>query len=123
MQDDPQRWVYGWRRFVLDAGLLVYPAIVGVNAFTEGNQDDEVDLLRIDNTVEDVQLKRLAQVKHDRDDEAVAASLRRIADEAADPTVNLMPAFIAAVRVYATEEEIVNAMRPVFGTYVETTAV
>ncbi|TDP96171.1 sensor histidine kinase [Labedaea rhizosphaerae] len=36
MQDDPQRWVYGWRRFVLDAGLLVYPAIVGVNAVQDG---------------------------------------------------------------------------------------
>ena len=36
MQDDPQRWVYGWRRFVLDAGLLVFPAIVAVNVV----QDD-----------------------------------------------------------------------------------
>lgn len=98
--------------------------IVGVNAFTEGNEDDDaVDLLRIDNSVEDYQLKRLAQVKHDRDDEAVDAALARITADAADPNVNLMPAFIEAVRVYATEEEIVNCMRPIFGTYVETTVV
>ena len=30
MTDDPQRWVSGWRRAALDAGLLVYPAIAVV---------------------------------------------------------------------------------------------
>ena len=40
-----------------------------------------------------------------------------------DPTVNLMPSIIDAVRVYATEEEIAMAMETVFGTYVETAIV
>jgi methylmalonyl-CoA mutase, N-terminal domain len=43
--------------------------------------------------------------------------------DAADPSVNLMPAFIDAVKAYATEEEIVHALERVFGTYVETTVV
>jgi len=30
-----------------------------------------------------------------------------------------MPPIIEAVRAYATEEEIVDAMKPVFGVYVE----
>ena len=38
---------------------------------------------------------------------------------ASDPTRNLMPAIIAAVKTYATEEEIANAMEVVLGTYVE----
>jgi methylmalonyl-CoA mutase N-terminal domain/subunit len=33
---------------------------------------------------------------------------------------NLMPATLAAVRARATVGEIVGALRPVFGTYVET---
>ena len=36
-----------------------------------------------------------------------------------EPTTNLMPPIIEAVKAYATEEEVVMAMEPVFGTYVE----
>ncbi len=97
--------------------------IVGVNAFTDGNDDSEQNLLRIGNEVEEYQLKRLAAVKQDRDSDAVATALERIRTEAADPTVNLMPAFIDAVKAYATEEEIVHALESEFGTYVETTVV
>ena len=45
-----------------------------------------------------------------------SAAIRTAAE---DPTVNLMPPIIDAVKTYATEEEISNAMRDVFGTYVE----
>ena len=93
--------------------------IVGVNDFTEGNEDDETNLLRIDHTVEELQRKRLEAVKQERDSAAVEASLAAIRTAAEDPTVNLMPPIIDAVKTYATEEEISNAMRDVFGTYVE----
>ena len=93
--------------------------IVGVNAFTDGNEESEQNLLRIDPAVEDLQLKRLAEVKQDRDDEAVADALGRVRADAADPNVNLMPAFIDAARAYATEGEVVEALEDVFGTYVE----
>ena len=46
-------------------------------------------------------------------------ALSEITNVAADPTQNLMPAIINAVKTYATEEEIANAMEVVFGTYVE----
>jgi methylmalonyl-CoA mutase N-terminal domain/subunit len=39
---------------------------------------------------------------------------------AADPTVNVMPSLIAAVDVYATEGEVMDALADVFGRYVET---
>ena len=93
--------------------------IVGVNEFTDGNEDDETNLLRIDHSVEELQRKRLEAVKQERDSAAVEASLAAIRTAAADPTVNLMPPIIDAVKSYATEEEISNAMRDVFGTYVE----
>ncbi len=93
--------------------------IVGVNEFTDGNEDDEANLLRIDHSVEELQRKRLEAVKQERDSAAVEASLAAIRTAAADPTVNLMPPIIDAVKTYATEEEISNAMRDVFGTYVE----
>jgi methylmalonyl-CoA mutase N-terminal domain/subunit len=93
--------------------------IVGVNEFTDGNEDDETNLLRIDHSVEELQRKRLEAVKQERDSAAVEASLAAIRTAAADPTVNLMPPIIDAVKTYATEEEISNTMRDVFGTYVE----
>ena len=92
--------------------------IVGVNEFTDGNEDDETNLLRIDHSVEELQRNRLGAVKQERASAAVAASLA-VLRSAADPTVNLMPPIIDAVKTYATEEEISNAMRDVFGTYVE----
>jgi methylmalonyl-CoA mutase N-terminal domain/subunit len=97
--------------------------IVGVNAFTDGNDESEQNLLRIDPAVEDLQLKRLAEVKQDRDDAAVAAALGRVRADAADPNTNLMPTFIDAVQAYATEGEIVAALEDVFGTYVEKTVI
>ncbi|MEM8707108.1 MAG: methylmalonyl-CoA mutase family protein [Actinomycetota bacterium] len=93
--------------------------IVGVNDFTDGNDEDETNLLRIDASVEELQRKRLEAVKQERDTAAVEASLAAIRTAAEDPTVNLMPPIIDAVKTYATEEEISNAMRDVFGTYVE----
>ncbi|HAS12467.1 MAG TPA: methylmalonyl-CoA mutase [Acidimicrobiaceae bacterium] len=93
--------------------------IVGVNAFTEGNEDSEQNLLRIDPGVEDLQRKRLAAVKSDRDDTAVDAALARVRADAADPGTNLMPAFIDAVSAYATLEEVVEALESEFGRYTE----
>jgi methylmalonyl-CoA mutase, N-terminal domain len=93
--------------------------IVGVNAFTDGNEESEHNVLRIDPGVEDLQLKRLAAVKADRDDAAVAAALEQVRRTAADPTANTMPAFIDAVRAYATLEEVVGALESVFGRYTE----
>jgi len=92
--------------------------IVGRNAFTDGD-DDDPNLLRIDHATEEYQRKRLDGVKKDRSQEAVDGALRQITADAGDPTVNLMPSIIDAVKVYATEEEIAMAMETVFGTYVE----
>ncbi|MCY3911008.1 MAG: methylmalonyl-CoA mutase family protein [bacterium] len=96
--------------------------IVGVNEFTQG-EDDEANLLSISHETEELQLKRLEKIRGDRDNGAVRASLTALTQAAEQPDVNLMPAIIDAVRTYATEGEIVAALESVFGTYVETAVV
>ncbi len=94
--------------------------MVGVNAFFEGNDDAPPETLRIDPRCEEDQTKRLAAVKADRDGDAVERSLARVRADAGDPAVNLMPALVDAVRVYATLGEIMAAMAEEFGQYRET---
>jgi methylmalonyl-CoA mutase N-terminal domain/subunit len=93
--------------------------VVGVNRFTEGNDDDPMALLQITHEQEQQQIKRLQAVKADRDSDAVARALDRLRSEAADPAVNLMPVLIDAVSVYATEGEIMATMADEFGRYTE----
>jgi methylmalonyl-CoA mutase N-terminal domain/subunit len=93
--------------------------IVGVNAFTEGNDEDQLEILRITAEHEQAQIKRMQAVKADRNDEVVTAVLDRLRTEAADPETNLMPSLIDAVQAYATEGEIMGTLAEVFGRYVE----
>ena len=93
--------------------------IVGVNDFTEGDNPEDRNLLRIGAETEEYQLKRLQTIKTDRNQNQVDEALSDITEIASDPTRNLMPAIINAVKSYATEEEIAAAMESVFGTYVE----
>ena len=93
--------------------------IVGVNKFTEGNEEDNLEILQITNEDEARQLKRLDVVKGKRNQAAVDAVLAKLAKEAADPEINLMPTLIEAVGQYATLGEIMNTMADVFGRHVE----
>ena len=63
--------------------------VIGVNRFTEGNEETAIDILQITNEDEARQIKRLNTVRQDRDEAAVAPALDRLAREAADPEVNL----------------------------------
>ncbi len=92
---------------------------VGVNGFTDGNDDDQIDLLRITTEDESRQRKRLEQVRQDRNQSAVDAALTRVRADAADPEVNLMPALIDAVKVDATLGEIMGTMESEFGRHIE----
>ncbi|HVT42414.1 MAG TPA: methylmalonyl-CoA mutase family protein, partial [Acidimicrobiales bacterium] len=75
--------------------------------------------LAIDPSVEAVQLARLAQVRQERDDDAVRRSLARLAAEATDATINLMPALIEAAGAMVTLGEVTGALESVFGIYTE----
>src|SRR5271165_1913713 len=91
---------------------------VGVNGYTEGD-DGSAEILYIEQHVEDAQRKRLAEVKQARDADAVDRALAAVRADAAEPTTNLVPAVLDAVRARATEGEIIGALGEVFGTWVE----
>ena len=93
--------------------------VVGVNAFTEGNEEDDLAILRITNADEKKQVERLGAVRKTRDATRVDAALATLAKEAADPTINLMPALIEAAKAEATVGEMMGAMVTVFGRHVE----
>jgi methylmalonyl-CoA mutase N-terminal domain/subunit len=91
---------------------------VGVNGYIEG--DDTVpSTLTIDPAVETQQLAALAAVKQARDDEAVRSALARLAGDAGDPTINVMPALIDASRALVTVGECMGALESVFGIWYE----
>ena len=92
--------------------------IVGVSDFLDGN-GDSMDILQITNEDEKRQRDRLDRVRQDRDSEAVEKVLAKLAQEAADPEVNLMPTMIEASHAYATLGEMMSTMAGVFGRHTE----
>ncbi len=89
--------------------------VVGVNAYTEGNEEDPPPTLRVGQEVEDVQLKRLGEVRHSCSADAVEVALQRCARTLETLTRNLMESVGEAVRAYATVGEIMGALAAVFG--------
>ena len=93
--------------------------VVGVNAYTEGNQDGGVPILRIDPELERKQIERVRAVRERRDESAARAALARLTEAAADEHENLMPLLLEAARAEATEGEMVLALQEVFGSWRE----
>ena len=90
--------------------------IVGVNAFTEGNEDQQVEILQIPHDVETNQCDRLSTFKRSRDDDAAKASLDAIRD-AARADENVMDSLVAGAHANCTLGEMVQAMADVYGRY------
>jgi methylmalonyl-CoA mutase, N-terminal domain len=91
--------------------------IVGVNAYTEG-EGGEVPTLRIGPETEQGQVQRVKALRARRDNGSVASRLEEL-KTAARSTENLMPSLLNCVRAYATEGEIMAALKEVFGVYRE----
>ncbi|MEW6231824.1 MAG: methylmalonyl-CoA mutase family protein [Chloroflexota bacterium] len=91
--------------------------IVGVNDYVT-EEPLSIPLLRMDPEGERRQRGRLARVRAERDNEAVARILEAVR-HAAQGKENLMPHFIDAVKAYATLGEICAVLREVFGLYRE----
>jgi methylmalonyl-CoA mutase N-terminal domain/subunit len=92
---------------------------VGVNAFTEGNEDDPVEILRISSALETAQVERVRAVRSRRDSARASNALATLGRAARSPAENLMPHILEAVKAYCTEGEIMQALIEVFGTYTE----
>jgi methylmalonyl-CoA mutase N-terminal domain/subunit len=95
--------------------------IVGVNEYLEPDEKLEIPILYIGDEVEEEQKRCIAEVKRTRDDRACTTALRALTDAARKPAgqANLMERILDCARAYATEGEIRNAMREVFGDHVE----
>lgn len=89
--------------------------IVGVNEFIE-NSDGNIGILKVDPEIEKAQIKRLDEVRNQRDNTTVEESLKRL-KQVASSKENLMPFIYEAVKSYATIGEITNALKEVFGEY------
>ena len=94
---------------------------VGVNIYREDEAEErpvELHPYRAEEAAK--QIARLSKVRAERDPAAVAAMLGGVR-AAATGGQNVMPAVIAAVKVYATVGEVCGVLRDVFGTYREPT--
>jgi methylmalonyl-CoA mutase N-terminal domain/subunit len=93
--------------------------VVGVNDFTGGNEEDELEILRISGEVEKSQVERLRAVRETRDAAAASKALEQLRRASRDPKENLMPHLIDCARAYCTEGEMMGAMVDAFGIYTE----
>jgi methylmalonyl-CoA mutase, N-terminal domain len=91
--------------------------IVGVNDYVIAEKLD-VDLLKIDPQIEEEQKRRVQRVRQTRDNIVCTNRLDSLR-KAAGGSDNLIPYILDAVRAYATEGEIIQVMREVFGEYKE----
>ena len=90
--------------------------VVGVNSFTDGNEDTSLQVFRVDNRVVAEQHQSLERVRGERSAEDVTNTLEGLR-AAARGDGDLMQPILAAVRAYATTGEICTALRDVFGEY------
>jgi methylmalonyl-CoA mutase N-terminal domain/subunit len=91
--------------------------IVGVNEYTtEGGE--RPNILRVDPEVQRRQIARLNRVKGERDEAKVKAALLGL-EQACHRGENRMPHILEAVKVYATMQEIMDALGGVYGRYRE----
>ena len=91
---------------------------VGLNEFREDEPPPE-GLLRVNETVEKAQARRLATLRRDRDGASVQRRLDALRTAAKDPRQNLVALILDAVKSLATLGEISDALRDVFGEHRE----
>jgi len=89
--------------------------IVGINKFRL-EQEDPMEILEVDNSaVRESQIKRLAEMRAERDNTAVQASLNSLTDSAKSGEGNLLALAVEAARNRASLGEISNALEKVYG--------
>ena len=95
--------------------------VVGVNAFGI-DEEKEIPLQRIDESLERKQVERLKALRVKRGQAKWKAAIQQVEDRARG-SANLMPAIVEAVDANATVGEISDAMRRVYGEYKETVVI
>jgi methylmalonyl-CoA mutase N-terminal domain/subunit len=93
--------------------------IVGVNSY-QLEEEQQIELLRIDPALETKQVERVQKVRAERDSAAAEAAIARLKEDAAVEGRNLMEPIMDASRSYVTMGEMCDALREVWGTWRET---
>jgi len=89
--------------------------VIGVNKYVT-EEELPVEILQIEEELERKQIEWTNEVKNSRDNKKVTTALQRLG-EAAQGDDNLMYPILDAVKAYATEQEICDVFRAVFGIY------
>ncbi len=113
VQKEVARQAYEFEKKIQEGKVIK----VGVNKYTEG-VDMEVDLHEYNEEWARLQIKRLKELKKDRDNRAVKNSLKAL-EKAAREEKNVMPYLLACCKDYATVGEMSNVFKDIFGEFVE----
>jgi len=84
----------------------------------EGDEESDIPILYIDEQVETDQAASLKQLREERDNGAVQAKLDAL-EKAAATDENLVPHLLDCAKAHATEGEMTNVFKKVFGEYKE----
>ena len=90
--------------------------VVGVNRFVTDEPAPDIDTYELNAEGRDVQLKRLAKVKADRDPLAVKETLAALS-AGAEGDENLMHRLVDCANAYCTVGEMVSALKAVWGEF------
>lgn len=109
IQDEIARSAYEYQRNI-ETGEKI---IVGVNKF-QSKDDASIPVLKIDDSIRQVQTAKLHRLKQERDPAKVDQCLQELNDRAVTGD-NIMPAVVDAVENKCTLGEIADTLREVFG--------
>src|SRR2546422_1119912 len=93
--------------------------VVGVNRY-ELEDEEPLEILKIDPALEGEQIERVQALRVRRDSAVVEAALARLKEDAAHEDRNLMPPLVEAAKAYVTMGEMCDALREVWGVWRET---
>src|SRR5216117_3467560 len=93
--------------------------VVGVNRY-ELEDEEPLEILKIDPTLEGKQIGRVQALRGRRDSAVVESALARLKEDAAHEERNLMTPIVDASKAYVTMGEMCDALREVWGVWRET---
>ncbi|HEY8792952.1 MAG TPA: methylmalonyl-CoA mutase family protein [Gaiellaceae bacterium] len=93
--------------------------VVGVNRY-ELENEEPLEILKIDPALEGEQIGRVQALRARRDSAVVESALARLKEDAAHEDRNLMPQIVDASKAYVTMGEMCDALREVWGVWRET---
>jgi methylmalonyl-CoA mutase N-terminal domain/subunit len=89
--------------------------VIGVNKYVSDNEPP-ITVLKVDEKIQEDQIKRLHRIKRTRSNRRVTQALKALRT-ACRSDENVMPYVIEAIKEFATEQEICDIYREVFGEY------